>query len=191
MNTLINAQPLQLALAQLRQGGVIGYATEAVFGVGCDPDNGDAVQRLLNIKQRPMDKGLVLVAADMSQLLPYLDLSALPQGRLAVILESWPGPNTWIIPAKPEVPSWLKGRFNSLAVRVSAHSQVHDLCLGFNKPLVSSSANKSGEPPARSVSELEQAMGRELDYILPGQTGGLANPSLIRDGITGAVLRPA
>ena len=187
----MNANNLQLALEQLRQGGVIGYATEAVFGLGCDPDDGAAVQRLLDIKQRPMEKGLVLVAADVSQLLPYLDLSKLPAGCLRAVLNTWPGPNTWVMPAKPEVPTWLKGRFDSLAVRVSAHPQVHDLCLAFGKPLVSSSANIAGQPPARSAAELEQQLGAELDYILPGTTQGLANPSLIRDACTGAVLRPA
>ncbi|GHA20511.1 Sua5/YciO/YrdC/YwlC family protein [Oceanisphaera arctica] len=187
----MNPQALNVALEQLRQGGIIGYATEAVFGLGCDPDNGDAVRRLLEIKQRPVDKGLVLIAADFSQLLPYLDLAALPPGRLEVILNSWPGPYTWIIPARPEVPIWLKGRFSSLAVRVTAHRQVHDLCLAFGKPLVSTSANKTGEPPARSEQQLAELMGATLDYILPGQTDGRANPSLIRDGITGAVVRPA
>lgn len=187
----MNLQLLQPALEQLRQGGVIGYATEAVFGLGCDPDNGEAVGRLLEIKQRPIEKGLVLIAADFSQLVPYLDLAALPEGRLEVILNSWPGPFTWVIPAKPEVPAWLKGRFDSLAVRVTAHPQVHDLCLAFGKPLVSSSANKTGEQPARNATQLAQQMGAELDYILSGQTDGLANPSLIRDGSTGAVLRPA
>lgn len=187
----MNANILHLALEQLRQGGVIGYATEAVFGLGCDPDNEGAVRRLLDIKQRPLEKGLVLVAADFSQLLPYLDLSKLPAGRLNVILNTWPGPNTWIMPAKTDVPTWLKGRFDSLAVRVSAHPQVHDLCLAFGKPLVSSSANITGQPPARSAVELEQQLGEQLDYILPGATEGLANPSLIRDGSTGAILRPA
>jgi L-threonylcarbamoyladenylate synthase len=187
----MNPQAMNATLEQLRQGGIIGYATEAVFGLGCDPDNGDAVRRLLEIKQRPIEKGLVLIAADFSQLLPYLDLAALPEGRLEVILDSWPGPYTWIIPARPEVPTWLKGRFSSLAVRVTAHRQVHDLCLAFGKPLVSTSANLTGEPPARSEQQLAELMGADLDYILPGQTDGRANPSLIRDGITGAVVRPA
>ncbi|WMC10932.1 L-threonylcarbamoyladenylate synthase [Oceanimonas pelagia] len=184
-------QVLFTAVEHLEQGGVIGYATEAVFGIGCDPDNGEAVQRVLAIKERPIDKGLVLIAADVSQLLPYLDLTRLPAGRLEVILESWPGPYTWVIPARPEVPEWLKGRFDSLAVRVTDHPQAHALCLAFGKPLVSTSANKSGEEPARSADELAERLGSELDYILPGATGGRTNPSLIRDGITGAVLRPA
>jgi L-threonylcarbamoyladenylate synthase len=187
----VNQQTLLSVAERLHRGAVIGYATEAVFGLGCDPDNGEAVKRLLAIKQRPIDKGLVLIAADFSQLQPYLDLSRLPAGRLEVILASWPGPNTWIIPARPEVPEWLRGRFDSLAVRVTDHPQAHDLCLAFGKPLVSTSANKSGEEPARTQESLASRLGGELDYILPGLTGGRANPSLIRDGITGAVVRPA
>lgn len=187
----MNPQDLLTAVEHLNNGAVIGYATEAVFGLGCDPDNGEAVQRLLEIKQRPVDKGLVLIAADFSQLRPYLELEALPPGRLEIILDSWPGPYTWVIPAKPEVPVWLRGRFDSLAVRVSAHRQVHDLCLAFGKPLVSTSANKTGEEPARTTQALSRQLGGELDYILSGTTDGLANPSLIRDGITGVTLRPA
>ncbi|WP_375055975.1 Sua5/YciO/YrdC/YwlC family protein [Zobellella sp. DQSA1] len=187
----MNQQDLLTAVDCLNRGGIIGYATEAVFGLGCDPDDGDAVRRLLELKQRPVDKGLILIAADFSQLLPYLDLEALPAGRLDPILESWPGPYTWIIPAKPEVPVWLRGRFSSLAVRVTAHRQAHDLCLAFGKPLVSTSANKTGEEPARNARLLAEQIGARLDYILPGTTDGRANPSLIRDGITGATVRPA
>lgn len=182
---------LPVAVGHLQQGGVIGYATEAVFGLGCDPDNEAAVMKLLSIKQRAIEKGLVLVAADFSQLSPYLDLAALPSGRLTQLLNTWPGPYTWIIPAKPTAPAWLTGRFNSLAVRVSAHRQVRDLCLAFGKPLVSSSANKSGAAPARTTVELVEALGHELDYILPGVTDGLTNPSLIQDACSGAIVRPA
>ncbi|MGR7922700.1 tRNA threonylcarbamoyladenosine biosynthesis protein RimN [Zobellella denitrificans] len=187
----MNPQDLLTAVEHLNKGAVIGYATEAVFGLGCDPDNGEAVRRLLEIKQRPEEKGLVLIAADFSQLRPYLDLAALPPGRLEVILDSWPGPYTWVIPARPEVPLWLRGRFDSLAVRVTSHRQAHDLCLAFGKPLVSTSANKAGDEPARTVEALSSRLGGELDFILPGVTDGLANPSLIRDGITGETLRPA
>lgn len=182
---------LQTAVEHLQHGGVIGYATEAVFGLGCDPDNELAVMKLLNIKQRAIEKGLVLIAADFSQLIPYLDLAALPEGRLTQLLNTWPGPYTWIIPAKSTAPPWLTGRFNSLAVRVTAHRQVRDLCLAFGKPLVSSSANKSGAEPARTTEQLTVELGRELDYILPGETDGLINPSLIQDACSGAIVRPA
>lgn len=184
-------QAILTAVSHLEQGGVLAYATEAVFGLGCDPDNQQAVDKLLAIKQRPVEKGLILIAADFSQLLPYLDLSALPEGRLASILASWPGPHTWIIPAKPEVPAWLRGRFDSLAVRVSAHPQVRDLCLAFGRPLVSTSANLTGHAPARTSTEVQTQLGGVLDYILAGETGGNTNPSQIRDALSGAIVRPA
>ncbi|WP_116475274.1 Sua5/YciO/YrdC/YwlC family protein [Zobellella maritima] len=184
-------QAILTAVSHLEQGGVIAYATEAVFGLGCDPDNQEAVNRLLAIKQRPVEKGLILIAADFSQLLPYLELDALPEGRLADILASWPGPNTWVMPAKPEVPAWLRGQFDSLAVRVSAHPQVRDLCLAFGRPLVSTSANLTGQEPGRTSAEVLAQLGQRLDYVLEGSTGGRANPSLIRDARTGAVIRPA
>lgn len=184
-------QAILTAVSHLEQGGVIAYATEAVFGLGCDPDNQEAVNRLLTIKQRPQDKGLILIAADFSQLMPYLDLSALPEGRLDEVMASWPGPHTWVMPVKPEVPAWLRGRFDSLAVRVSAHPQVRDLCLAFGRPLVSTSANLSGQEPARTTAEAQARLGDRLDYILAGDTGGATNPSQIRDALTGNILRPA
>ncbi|MGL5288697.1 MAG: Sua5/YciO/YrdC/YwlC family protein, partial [Aeromonas sp.] len=85
----------ELAVAALQQDGVIAYATEAVFGLGCDPDSEVAVQRLLAIKQRPVEKGLILIAADMAQLQDYIDVSQLSGNQLAQVKASWPGPFTW------------------------------------------------------------------------------------------------
>src|SRR6218665_315978 len=87
------------AAIRLKSGGVIAYPTEAVWGLGCDPFDETAVMRLLAIKQRPVDKGLILIAADLAQLQPLLDLPAMPETRLAEVLASWPGPHTWVLPA--------------------------------------------------------------------------------------------
>lgn len=180
---------LEQAVAVLRQGGVIAYATEAVFGVGCDPDAEAAVVRLLAIKQRPVEKGLILIAERLDQLLPYIDLAALTPAQRARVEASWPGPVTWIMPARATTPRWLTGRFDTLAVRVSAHSQVQALCRAFGKPLVSTSANLAGEEPGRSADEVRVALGERLDYVLAGEVGGRANPSEIRDARSGDVLR--
>jgi len=182
---------VQQAVQSLRHGGVIAYATEAVFGLGCDPDAEQAVQRLLAIKQRPLEKGLILIAADWAQLAPYVDASLLPQERLQAVLASWPGPFTWVMPARTTTPRWLTGQFDSLAVRVSAHPQVQILCRAFGKPLVSTSANLSGLTPCRSDDEVRQQLGERLDYVLPGQVGGQDNPSEIRDALSGRLIRPA
>ncbi|GAA4494965.1 Sua5/YciO/YrdC/YwlC family protein [Pseudaeromonas paramecii] len=179
------------AISHLTSGHVIAYATEAVFGLGCDPDNEEAVKKLLNIKQRPVDKGLILIAADWSQLLPYVASEQLSAPALQKVLASWPGPFTWIMPAQPTTPRWLTGRFDSLAVRVTAHPQVRALCQAYGKPLVSTSANLSGEAPCRNVAEVQAQLGVCVDYVLPGEVGGATNPSQIRNALTGEVLRPA
>ncbi|MFQ2224187.1 Sua5/YciO/YrdC/YwlC family protein [Aeromonas enteropelogenes] len=179
----------ELAVAALRQEGVIAYATEAVFGLGCDPDSEPAVQRLLAIKQRPVEKGLILIAADLAQLQDYIDLDQLSDEQRQRVEVSWPGPFTWIMPAKPNTPSWLTGQFDTLAVRVTAHPQVQALCRAFGKPLVSTSANLTGEEPARRVADIGELLASQLAYILPGEVGGQANPSEIKDARTGAIIR--
>lgn len=185
------SKEFELAVAALQHDGVIAYATEAVFGLGCDPDSEAAVQRLLAIKQRPVEKGLILIAADLAQLQDYIDLEQLTSEQLAKVEASWPGPFTWIMPARPDTPAWLTGQFDTLAVRVTAHSQVQALCRAFGKPLVSTSANLTGEEPARRLADIGELLASQLAYILPGEVGGQANPSEIKDARTGAVIRPS
>ncbi|WPC70324.1 Sua5/YciO/YrdC/YwlC family protein [Aeromonas hydrophila] len=181
----------ELAVAALQRDGVIAYATEAVFGLGCDPDSESAVHRLLAIKQRPVEKGLILIASDLAQLQDYIDLDQLTSEQLARVEASWPGPFTWIMPARSNTPAWLTGQFTTLAVRVTAHPQVHGLCCAFGKPLVSTSANLTGEEPARRVADIGELLASQLAYILPGEVGGQANPSEIKDARTGAIIRPS
>ncbi|WP_439844103.1 Sua5/YciO/YrdC/YwlC family protein [Aeromonas dhakensis] len=185
------SKEFELAVAALQHDGVIAYATEAVFGLGCDPDSEAAVQRLLAIKQRPVEKGLILIAADLAQLQDYIDLDQLTSEQLARVEASWPGPFTWIMPARPDTPAWLTGQFDTLAVRVTAHPQVQALCRAFGKPLVSTSANLTGEEPARRLADIGELLVSQLAYILPGEVGGQANPSEIKDARTGAVIRPS
>ena len=104
----MNPLNLDLACTALNQGGVIAYPTEAVWGLGCDPFNESAVKRILALKQRPMEKGLILVAANKNQLAPLLD--GLEDSELGRLDSSWPGPTTWIIPDKSAIfPSWVRG----------------------------------------------------------------------------------
>ncbi len=178
---------LQYAARVLRAGGVVAYPTEAVFGLGCDPWNQAAVLRLLAIKQRPMDKGLILIANRLEQLLPFLrPLGTEVEQRLR---ETWPGPVTWLLPARPAAPRWLRGRHSKLAVRVTAHPLAAALCEAFGGPIVSTSANASGRPPARSALHTRLRCPG-VDLILSGATGGLARPTPIRDALSGEVHRP-
>ncbi|MBY5994188.1 L-threonylcarbamoyladenylate synthase [Ferrimonas balearica] len=173
----------------IAEGGVVAYPTEAVFGLGCDPRHPDAVQRLLAIKQRPVEKGLILIAASYGQLLPYVDDTALTPQRRRAVLSRWPGPTTWVMPAKASVPDWVTGQFESLAVRVTEHPVAADLCCAFGAPLVSTSANLTGEPPARTADEVLQALGDRIDGVVIGDVGGRESPSTILDALTEQVLR--
>lgn len=175
-------------LERLRQAEVIAYPTEAVFGLGCDPDSEVAVMRLLALKKRPVEKGLILIAANYSQLSPYIADEQLSECQKERIFARWPGPVTWVMPANEKTPRWLTGRFSSLAVRVSDHPDVARLCNALGKPLVSTSANLSGLPPCRNAAEVLVQFGADFP-VLMGNTGGRLNPSEIRDAITGELIR--
>lgn len=184
----LNADNFARCLAALRQDDVIAYPTEAVFGLGCDPDSESAVMKLLALKQRPVDKGLILIADSFAQLEPYVAEQELSVTQKERMLASWPGPVTWVLPARPQTPRWLTGRFDSLAVRVTDHPLVKQLCCELGKPLVSTSANLSGLPPCRSASEALAQFGADFPVLL-GATGGRSNPSEIRDVLTGNQIR--
>jgi L-threonylcarbamoyladenylate synthase len=178
---------LQTALTALRQGQVIAYPTEAVYGFGCDPFNADAVANLLALKQRSVDKGLILVASDWSQIEALAQ--PIPPPALAQVLATWPGPYTWVFPASSQAPPWICGRYHTIALRVSAHPIVQALCQAFAGPLVSTSANREGEPPLRDSRTLQMMFGKQITCIVPGKVGGQLNPTTIRDAVSGIVLR--
>ena len=178
---------IEQAVNALQRGGVIAYPTESVFGLGCDPDKPAAVQRILDLKQRPIEKGLILIAASFSQLEKYLqDVDpAIQQKALA----SWPGPYTWLWPVKPEVSVLLRGQHQSLAVRVSSHPVVRALCEAYGKAIVSTSANPAALDPARSVTEVRRYFDEQLDFIVDAATGASSQPTEIRDLLSNRVIR--
>lgn len=177
------------AVTQLQQGQLIAYPTEAVFGIGCDPENTGALQALLALKQRPSSKGLILVAADIQQLQAYIDIDALTDAQLTRIESTWPGPVTWIVPVKAGISRLLRGQFESIAVRVSAHPVVQELCQTFGHPITSTSANLSGLPPCRTASEVKQQLNQGIGYCIAAPLGTSERPTQIRDARTGQILR--
>ncbi|MBG3852148.1 Sua5/YciO/YrdC/YwlC family protein [Xanthomonas sp. WHRI 8391] len=183
------ALSLDNAVAALTRGGVIAYPTEAVWGLGCDPRQQAAVLRLLAIKRRPVDKGVIVVAASVDVLHEWVDFDALEPARKQEVLASWPGPHTWILPVTAQVPRWVTGAHDGLAVRISAHPVVAALCAAWGAPLVSTSANLAGEPPARSRQSLDPALLASIDGVVDGEVGALAQPTQIRDARSGQILR--
>ncbi len=170
----------------LRAGGIVAYPTEAVFGLGCLPGDRAAVLRLLAIKRRSWRKGLILIGATLAALERYVEL---PPERRGEILATWPGPVTWVLPARRGAPRWISGGRDTIAVRLTAHPIAKRLCERTGAALVSTSANVSRRPPHRRLLRLRQDLGRGVDYVLAGALGNLAQPTVIRDGRTNRVLR--
>lgn len=168
-------------------GGVIAYPTEGVWGLGCDPWSPDAVSRVLTIKERPVDKGLILIAADYEQLQPFL--APLSSDLIYRLNERWPGPYTWVVEHNGSLPGWVTGNRDSIAVRVPGHPMARALCRHAGMPLVSTSANRSGKPGMTDRLQVRLKLGAELDGIAPGQTFAGAQPSQIRDLISGELFR--
>lgn len=179
---------VHFAAKQMKLGGVIAYPTEAVWGLGCNPFDEQAVLRLLALKSRPVEKGLILIAADIRMFDPFIyHLDDLQRQRLK---NSWPGPHTWLVPNNGLIPEWISGRFSSVALRVTDHPVAAGLSRAFGGPLVSTSCNPQGLPPATTIHQVYRYFGYQLDAVTTGQVGKRTAPSEIRDLLTGAIIRP-
>ena len=187
MNAQHRGTSIEVAVKTLQQGGLIAYPTEAVYGLGCDPGNNQAIQHLLDIKQRDKQMGLILIAASFEHLQPYLlELSNDTRQR---IFSEWPGATTWLLPAKPDSPTLLRGKYTSIAVRITDHPLAKQLCEQWHGALISTSANISTQTAARNSDAVEQAFGQQVDFILDGEVGNLPQPTQIKDGQTGQIIR--
>lgn len=178
---------LRAAERALANGGIVAYPTEGVYGLGCLPSDARAIMRILHIKRRSWRKGLPLIGASIDQVDRLVVLPA--DGLREEILSSWPGPVTWILPARPGVPRLLTGGRQTLAVRVTAHALAAALCKRAGCALVSTSANRAGRAPLTTALAVRRVLGAELDFVLGGTLGSLSGPTPIRDGVTGAYLR--
>ncbi|TVS15127.1 MAG: tRNA threonylcarbamoyladenosine biosynthesis protein RimN [Gammaproteobacteria bacterium] len=180
-------QHIEIAVATLRAGGVVAHPTEGVWGLACDPFAPAAVRRILTLKSRPAYKGLILICAELAQVLPLLEqVSDSDRARIEAPTDK---PITWLIPARREVPELLRGRHATLAIRVTRHDQARELCERSGLPLVSTSANPSGRVPALTALRVRQYFGPAVDYVLPGRLGGYTGPSEIRSLAGGSVIR--
>lgn len=184
----VNSADVDPIVTAFEEGKLLVYPTEAVMGIGCDPDNEAAVRQLLEVKQRAVEKGVILIAANYSQLLPYVNDNAIRPDRRTDIFSSWPGPNTWLLPKSATAPHWITGKHDKIAVRVTNHPVVVALCNKLNKPLVSTSANLTGQAPAKTIEEAKTVFADSVIYV-DGEVAGADKPSTIRDGDTAEVIR--
>ena len=173
--------------AWLRRGGIIAYPTESCYGLGCDPRNPRALQRLIRLKGRSTAKGMLLIADHFKRLKPFV--RPLHAADLARMQHSWPGPVTWVVPASNACPPLLTGGRPTIAVRVTAHPVAARLCRSLGMALVSTSANKSGKKPAKTAAECRRIFGARV-RVIAGRIGRRRRPSTLIDLATGNILRP-
>jgi len=178
---------IKKAVKILIQGGIIAYPTEAVYGLGCDPFNEQTVLRLLQLKHRPIAKGLILIASHWEQLENLI--KPVPSELLAKVQATWPDPTTLVFPANNKVPYWIRGAHNSVAIRVTNHPIAKAICEAYGKPIVSTSANIEGEKPVRNSKQVQKQFPEGIDFIVPGKVGNLKSPTMIRDLLTDKILR--
>ncbi|WP_111895995.1 L-threonylcarbamoyladenylate synthase [Acinetobacter sp. MB5] len=176
----------------LQHGQVLAYPTEAVWGLGCDPMNQQAFQRILELKQRPIEKGVILLASDVEQVEALL--APLESSRQQEIIASWHNRQaderglTWLLPNQDVIPEWITGQHPRVAVRVTNHPLCQQLCRAFGSFIVSTSANPAGLDPARNFAEAQHYFDDQLNY-LTGDLGLSPLPSRIIDAVTGQIIR--
>ncbi len=169
----------------LRNGAVIAYPSEGVWGLGCDPGNGEAVSRILSLKGRVPEKGLILIADRLDRFTPFLgQVPALPETDLHS-----PTAITWVVNHGGAAPHWLRGDRATLAIRITNHPIARELCRSAEMALVSTSANPSGASSALSAEQVVAYFGDSIDMVVPGELGGQKGASEIRDLASGRVLR--
>jgi len=171
------SEQIDCAASVIKAGGVIAYPTESVFGLGCDPFNQAAVLKLLRLKGRSQEKGLIVIASHIQQVLPLI--KPVTANDLARALKTWPGHYTWIFPKSSKVPKWISGQYDTIAVRVSAHRAVKALCNKLNAPLVSTSANFSNQDVMSSIKDIKVQFGGKIDGFINAPLGKQQTPSKI------------
>jgi len=178
MTQIISPFKIRQAIQHINQGDVIAYPTEAIYGLGCNPLDEEAVLKLLALKKRSIDKGLILIASSVEQLAPYLQLTETIVSRIqASLLE----PITWVTPAQAWVPKWLTGTHSSLAIRITKHPIARLLCLENEGPLVSTSANISTLPATKKPWKVSKSLNTKKLFVVPGEVGGLKQATPILD----------
>jgi len=180
------AIPSHRLKAHLKRGGLIVYPTESCYGLGCDPDNRNAVKRILKLKQRPQRKGLILIASSFQQVARYLQpISHADQIKLQ---QDGAQAVTRLMPVKPSCPRWLRGENATLAVRLTAHPFAKQLCRSAGSALISTSANRSGLRPVKTYHECQRLFGKN-GWVLPGRVGKRKQPSTIRTWVGDRIIR--
>lgn len=159
-------EALAKACAILRAGGVVAFPTETYYGLAVDPFNQAALSRLFALKGRAVDKPVLLIIDNPSQL---FGLVAEVPSPFSILMEKfWPGPLTLVFPAVASLPEMLTGYLGTIGVRVSSHPVARQLVRAFGRPITATSANLSGHPAAVTASGVREQLGAEVNAVIDG-----------------------
>lgn len=171
----------------VEQGAVIAYSGDTIWGFGCHPLRPNSVDRILQIKRRSATKGLILLSSNLEFCLPYID-DNLSTEQLT-LLQSHTHPTTWLVPANQRCPTWLRGKFPTVAIRITNHPFIQSFCNSIESPIVSTSANLTGKTPVRNSIQAHKLFANQLDFIVTGYQSGSGRPSQIKSLETGDTIR--
>ncbi len=179
MIALPTPQNINQAADIIKNGGLIAYPTETVYGLGADPHNAEAIQKIFTAKGRAEDKGIILLIRGVDDLSTLVH-TVYPTAQILIEV-FWPGPLTLVFRANRDLSPALLGGRDTIALRHSSSLVASRLLFALGGPLTSTSANRSAEPPARSACEVENALGDHLDLILDGGPSDTTLPSTLVD----------
>lgn len=174
--TVVPDPVLQEAKRVIGRGGVLAFPTESFYALGASPWDGAAVRRVWQIKGRPPGKPILVLIGETSQLAPLVE--AVPPAASVLMAAFWPGPLTIVFPAVAHLPVELTGGTGSVGVRFMPYPALASLLRQVG-PLTGTSANRSGQPPARTATEVQAALGDEVDLIVDGGPTAGAEPSTL------------
>lgn len=160
-------------------GGIIGYPTETVYGIGCNAFNAAAVDRIYELKGRDRGKAMIVIAGDILQVRELV--KEIPPAAEKLIDNFWPGPLTIIFHAAERMNAVFRGAHNTIAVRIPDSRISLSLIRQTGFPLISTSANCAGQPPSTTAEEVAAVFGSQLDLIIDGGPTPAKMPSTVVD----------
>ena len=168
------------------RGAIFGYPTDTVWGFGCHPLIASSVSRILQIKNRSPDKGLILLSSRIEYCSAYLGVET---DELESIRLPGEHPTTWLVTASEFCPPWIHGIYPTVGIRITSHPLIQSICDGLQAPIVSTSANRSGKATARTSFQMRKQFSSELDFIVNGFATGSHLPSETKLLTSGTTLR--
>jgi L-threonylcarbamoyladenylate synthase len=170
----------------ISQGAIFGCPTDTIWGFGCHPLIASSVARILQIKNRSPDKGLILLSSKLEYCAAYVGVDS---EQLEPIQSPADHPTTWLVPASGDCPIWIRGNYPTVAIRITNHPLLAFLCDRLQAPIVSTSANRSSKATVRNSVQMRKQFGNELDFIVSGFATGSNRPSEIKSLLSRATIR--